>query len=53
MDLISNFASKLEPYLKGKSMKGAAAAKLIQDTIFIFPGLLEESLLDIRNVRSL
>ncbi|KAJ3770155.1 hypothetical protein FB446DRAFT_745085 [Lentinula raphanica] len=47
MDLGSNFASKLEPYLlMGKSMKGAAAAKLIQDAtsapgVFVFGELFE------------
>ncbi|KAF5385574.1 hypothetical protein D9757_006731 [Collybiopsis confluens] len=47
MDLGSNFASKLELYLlMGKSMKGAAAAKLIQDAtsapgVFVFGELFE------------
>jgi len=47
MELGSNFAAKLEPYLlMGKNMKGAAAAKLIQDAtsapgVFVFGELLE------------
>ncbi|KAH7881620.1 uncharacterized protein C8R40DRAFT_1157847 [Lentinula edodes] len=47
MDLGSNFVAKLEPYLlMGKSMKGAAAAKLIQDAtsapgVFVFGELFE------------
>ncbi|KAF9490292.1 hypothetical protein BDN71DRAFT_1400300 [Pleurotus eryngii] len=47
MDLGSNFHAKLEPFLLiGKSMKGAAAAKLISDAIsapgvFVFSELLE------------
>jgi len=47
MDLGSNFAQKLEPFLlMGKTMKGAAAAKLIQDAtsapgVFVFSELLE------------
>lgn len=47
MDLGSNFASKLEPYLlMSKSAKGAAAAKLIQDAtsapgVFVFAELLD------------
>lgn len=57
MDLGSNFVAKLEPYLlMGKSMKGAAAAKLIQDAtsapgVFVFgelfelPGIRDVSLL--------
>jgi len=44
---LSNFTAKLEPFLlMGKSVKGAAAAKLIQDAtsapgVFIFSELLE------------
>ncbi|KAF5312211.1 hypothetical protein D9619_003684 [Psilocybe cf. subviscida] len=44
---LSNFTAKLEPFLlMGKSMKGAAAAKLIQDAtaapgVFIFSELLQ------------
>lgn len=44
---IGNFPAKLEPYLlMGKSMKGAAAAKLVQDAtsapgVFVFSELLE------------
>ncbi|KAG6810899.1 hypothetical protein H0H92_009891 [Tricholoma furcatifolium] len=47
MDLGSNFAAKLEPFLlMGKGLKGAAAAKLIQDVtsapgVFVFSELLE------------
>jgi COP9 signalosome complex subunit 7 len=47
MDLGSNFSAKLEPYLlMAKSLKGAAAAKLIQDAtsapgVFVFSELLE------------
>ncbi|KAK7462836.1 hypothetical protein VKT23_007413 [Stygiomarasmius scandens] len=47
MELGSNFAQKLEPFLlMGKTMKGAAAAKLIQDAtsapgVFVFSELLE------------
>ncbi|KAF9445619.1 hypothetical protein P691DRAFT_805448 [Macrolepiota fuliginosa MF-IS2] len=47
MDLGSHFSSKLEPFLlMAKSVKGAAAAKLIQDTtsapgVFVFSELLE------------
>ena len=47
MDLGSNFSSKLEPFLlMAKSVKGAAAAKLIQDAtsapgVFVFSELLE------------
>ncbi|KXN83352.1 COP9 signalosome complex subunit 7a [Leucoagaricus sp. SymC.cos] len=47
MDLGSNFLTKLEPFLlMGKSVKGAAAAKLIQDAtaapgVFVFSELLE------------
>lgn len=47
MDLGINFASKLEPFLlMAKSLKGAAAAKLIQDAtsapgVFVFSELLE------------
>lgn len=47
MDLGSNFAAKLEPFLLiAKSVKGAAAAKLIQDAtsapgVFVFSELLE------------
>ncbi|KAJ4485260.1 hypothetical protein J3R30DRAFT_1333923 [Lentinula aciculospora] len=47
MDIGSNFAAKLEPYiLMGKGMKGAAAAKLIQDAtsapgVFVFGELFE------------
>lgn len=47
MDLGSNFATKLEPFLLiAKSVKGAAAAKLIQDAtaapgVFVFSELLE------------
>lgn len=47
MDLGSNFHAKLEPFLLiGKSMKGAAAAKLISDAtsapgVFVFSELLE------------
>ncbi|KAF9466997.1 hypothetical protein BDZ94DRAFT_1233522 [Collybia nuda] len=49
MDLGSNFSSKLEPFLlMAKSLKGAAAAKLIQDAtsapgVFVFSELLELS----------
>ncbi|THU78611.1 hypothetical protein K435DRAFT_737509 [Dendrothele bispora CBS 962.96] len=47
MELGSNFAQKLEPFLlMGKTMKAAAAAKLIQDAtsapgVFVFSELLE------------
>lgn len=47
MDLGANFSSKLEPFLlMAKSVKGAAAAKLIQDAtaapgVFVFGELLE------------
>jgi len=47
MELGSNFSSKLEPYLlMGKGMKGAAAAKLIQDAtsapgVFVFGELFQ------------
>ncbi|KAF9259159.1 hypothetical protein L218DRAFT_933985 [Marasmius fiardii PR-910] len=47
MDLGSNFSSKLEPFLlMGKSVKGAAAAKLVQDAtsapgVFVFSELLQ------------
>jgi len=47
MDLGSNFPAKLEPFLLiAKSLKGAAAAKLIQDAtsapgVFVFSELLE------------
>ncbi|KAJ6501785.1 hypothetical protein DFH09DRAFT_1001301 [Mycena vulgaris] len=47
MDLGSNFAAKLEPFLlMAKSLKGAAAAKLISDAtsapgVFVFAELLE------------
>lgn len=47
MDLGSNFAAKLEPFLlMAKSLRGAAAAKLIQDAtsapgVFVFSELLE------------
>ena len=47
LDLSSNAASKLEPFLlMSKSAKGAAAAKLIQDatsapSVFVFAELLE------------
>ncbi|RDB27416.1 COP9 signalosome complex subunit 7a [Hypsizygus marmoreus] len=47
MDLGSNFPAKLEPFLlMAKSLKGAAAAKLIQDAtsapgVFVFSELLE------------
>ena len=47
MDLGSNFGAKLEPFLLiAKSVKGAAAAKLIQDAtaapgVFVFSELLE------------
>jgi hypothetical protein len=47
MELGSNFSAKLEPFLlMGKSAKGAAAAKLIQDAtsasgVFVFSELLE------------
>lgn len=47
MDLGSNFSAKLEPFLlMAKSLKGAAAAKLIQDVtsapgVFVFSELLE------------
>ena len=46
MDL-ANYSAKLEPFLlMAKSLKGAAAAKLIQDTtsapaVFVFSELLE------------
>ncbi|KAH7908782.1 hypothetical protein BJ138DRAFT_1156873 [Hygrophoropsis aurantiaca] len=49
MELGSNFAAKLEPFLlMSKSAKGAAAAKLIQDAtsapgVFVFAELLETS----------
>ncbi len=44
---LSNFSAKLEPFLlMAKSLKGAAAAKLIQDAtsapgVFVFSELLE------------
>jgi len=47
MNLGSNFGAKLEPFLLiAKSVKGAAAAKLIQDAttapgVFVFSELLE------------
>ncbi|KAK1225795.1 hypothetical protein PQX77_011244 [Marasmius sp. AFHP31] len=47
MDLGANFSARLEPYLlMGKSMKGAAAAKLVQDAtsapgVFVFGELLQ------------
>lgn len=47
MELGSNFSAKLEPFLLiAKSLKGAAAAKLIQDAtsapgVFVFSELLE------------
>lgn len=47
MELGTNFAAKLEPFLLiSKSAKGAAAAKLIQDAtsaqgVFVFAELLE------------
>lgn len=47
MDLGANFSAKLEPFLlMAKNMKGAAAAKLIQDAtsapgVFVFSELLE------------
>ena len=47
MELGTNFASKLEPFLlMSKSAKGAAAAKLIQDAtsapgVFVFAELLD------------
>ncbi|KAJ7596558.1 hypothetical protein C8J56DRAFT_816335 [Mycena floridula] len=47
MDLGSNFSAKLEPFLlMAKSMKGAAAAKLVEDAtaapgVFVFSELLE------------
>jgi len=47
MDLGANFSAKLEPFLlMAKSLKGAAAAKLIQDAtsapgVFVFSELLE------------
>lgn len=47
MELGSNFAAKLEPFLlMSKSAKGAAAAKLIQDAtsapgVFVFAELLD------------
>lgn len=47
MELGTNFAAKLEPFLlMSKSAKGAAAAKLIQDAtsapgVFVFAELLE------------
>lgn len=47
MELGSNFSAKLEPFiLMAKSLKGAAAAKLIQDAtsapgVFVFTELLE------------
>jgi hypothetical protein len=47
MDLGSNFSAKVEPFLLvAKSVKGAAAAKLIQDAtsapgVFVFSELLE------------
>jgi len=47
MDSGSNFSAKLEPFLlMAKSLKGAAAAKLIQDAtsapgVFVFSELLE------------
>ena len=56
MDLGSNFSAKLEPFLlMAKSVKGAAAAKLIQDAtsapgVFVFSELLE--LPNIQEVRS-
>jgi COP9 signalosome complex subunit 7 len=56
MELGSNFAAKLEPFLlMSKSAKGAAAAKLIQDAtsapgVFVFAELLE--LPNIQEVRA-
>lgn len=56
MDLGTNFAAKLEPFLlMSKSAKGAAAAKLIQDAtsapgLFVFAELL--ALPNIQEVRS-
>jgi COP9 signalosome complex subunit 7 len=47
MNLGSNFTAKLEPFLLiAKSVKGAAAAKLVQDAtsapgVFVFSELLE------------
>ena len=47
MDLGSNFSTKLEPFLlMAKSVRGAAAIKLIQDVtsasgVFVFSELLE------------
>ncbi|KAG7090498.1 hypothetical protein E1B28_009611 [Marasmius oreades] len=47
MDLGSNFSARLEPFLlMGKSVKGAAAAKLVQDAtsapgVFVFSELLQ------------
>ena len=47
MELGTNFAAKLEPFLLiSKSAKGAAAAKLVQDAtsapgVFVFAELLE------------
>ncbi|TFK18888.1 hypothetical protein FA15DRAFT_674926 [Coprinopsis marcescibilis] len=54
MDLGSNFSAKLEPFLlMGKSMRGAAAAKLIQDATAA-PGVLVFSeLLELPNIREL
>jgi len=55
MELGSNFVAKLEPFLlMAKSLRGAAAAKLIQDAtsapgVFVFTELLE--LPNIREVR--
>jgi COP9 signalosome complex subunit 7 len=56
MDLGTKHAAKLEPFLlMAKSIKGAAAAKLIQDAtsapgVFVFAELLE--LPNIQEVRS-
>ncbi|KAF6742897.1 hypothetical protein DFP72DRAFT_1021566 [Ephemerocybe angulata] len=54
MDLGSNFSAKLEPFLlMAKSVKGAAAAKLIQDATSA-PGVLVFSeLLELPNIQEL
>jgi len=59
MDL-ANYSAKLEPFLlMAKSLKGAAAAKLIQDAtsapaVFVFSELLElPNIQEVRGYRSL
>jgi len=57
MELGSNFTAKLEPFLlMAKSVKGAAAAKLVQDAtaapgVFVFSELMD--LANIQEVRGL